>query len=788
MSTVTQVSREIAGRKLLIESGRMAKQAGGSVTVQYGETVVLACATMATSSRDLDFFPLTVDYREPFYAAGKYPGGFFKREARPSDRETLTSRCIDRPMRPLFPDGFNREVQVLLKVLSYDGVNDPDIIGMIAAFAAVEISDIPFSGPLGAVRIGRINGELIANPPIDQVGESSMNLTIAGSSNAIMMVEGGAQEEPEDVMLDALDLAQNVIRDICSAITELRNLCGKTKFIFEPPQKDEDIRRRVAEQASDRVKEATMIADKHERQAAIDAIAEEVKIRITADIEAEHQGRIERGEISADDAEALLAHKERMAKAPKELGSAFHDLEKDLMRGMILNENRRSDGRGLEDIRPITCEIGVIPRAHGSALFTRGQTQALVISTLGTVSDEQKVDNLTEEYFKQFFLHYNFPPFSVGEVRPMRGPGRREIGHGALAERALKAVIPTQEEFPYTVRLVSDILESNGSSSMASVCGGSLAMMDAGVPTKAPVAGIAMGLISDGGRFAVLSDILGVEDHLGDMDFKVTGTSKGITAFQMDLKIEGITREIMAQALDQARRGRLHILNIMAQAIAEPRSSLRSFAPRIQQMMIPIDKIRDVIGPSGKMIRKIIAETGAKIDIDDDGRVVIASTDEEAGRKAREWIEYLTEEVEVGRVYTGKVTRITNFGCFVEVLPGQEGLVHISELEPRRVESVTDVVSEGDVIEVKVIEIDEFGRINLSKKEADRDAGRIPKEDPPREGGDRDRGGRGDRDRGGRGGGGGRGGDRGGRGGGGGRGGDRGGNRGGGGGGDRGRR
>ena len=762
---------------MTIETGRMAKQAGGSVTLQYGDTVILACATMAQQAREgQDFFPLTVDYREPYYAAGRFPGGFFKREARPSDRETLTSRCIDRPMRPLFPEGFKNEVQVLLKVLSYDGENEPDILGMVAAFAAVEISEIPFAGPLGAVRIGRINGELVANPAIDRLPDSSMNLTIAGSSNAVMMVEGGAQEEPEEVMLDAFDLAQSVIRDLCDMISELRQKCGKEKYVFEAPQPDEGIKNWLRELAEGRIREASMVGDKHERQAALGVILDDVKATILAGLTTD----VQNAEAVGDEA-ATAAVKERLAKAPKEIGGSFHDLEKEIMRNRILDEGVRSDGRSLDQIRQITCETGVIPRAHGSALFTRGQTQALVISTLGTVSDEQKVDNLAEEYYKKFFLHYNFPPFCVGETRPMRGPGRREIGHGALAERALEPMLPDHEVFPYTIRIVSDILESNGSSSMASVCGGSLALMDAGVPTKAPVAGIAMGLISDGSRYAVLSDILGVEDHLGDMDFKVTGTRNGITAFQMDLKIEGITREIMAKALDQAKQGRQHILDRMAEALEAPRGELRSFAPRIQTMMIPIDKIRDVIGPSGKMIRKIIAETGAKIDIDDDGKVIIASTDEEAGRKAREWVDYLTQEVEVGRVYKGKVTRITNFGCFVEVLPGQEGLVHISELEPRRVESVTDVVSEGEEIEVKVVEIDEFGRINLSKKEADRDAGRIPQDagrSEDRSGGG-DRGGRpsggggrsGGGDRGGRsGGGGGRsgGGDRGGRGGGGG--------------------
>ncbi|RJP33599.1 MAG: polyribonucleotide nucleotidyltransferase [Candidatus Omnitrophota bacterium] len=739
MSTIVTVSREIAGRKMTLESGRLANQANGAVTVQYGETLVFAAVTMASNTRDgLDFFPLTVDYRENRFAAGKLPGGFFKREGRPSEKETLTSRCIDRPIRPLFPDGFNNEVQCLVNVLSYDQVNDPDICGMIAVFAALEISDIPFRGGIGAVRIGREDGRCVVNPMVSQAETGTVNLTIAGSRNAIMMVEGGAREESEEVILEALDLAQEVLREVIDCIDEFRGKCGKPKEEVSPIEKNVALQARVRELALDPLKEANLIPEKQQRQESIDQVVETVKTRIIEEIKAERQGALDRGEISAGDVGSYLAFNAKLAAAEKEIKEACHDLEKEIVRKRIVNEGLRSDNRRLDEIRPISCEVGLIPRTHGSAIFTRGQTQALVTTTLGTVSDEQKVDGLTEEFYKKFMLHYNFPPYSVGEVRPIRGPGRREIGHGALAERSLQPLMPDHDQFPYTIRVVSDIMESNGSSSMASVCGGSLSLMDTGVPMRAAVAGIAMGLIAEDDKIAVLSDILGLEDHLGDMDFKVAGTRNGITAFQMDLKIEGITREIMAQALEQARRGRLHILDIMDRVIDKPREQMSPYAPRIEMKMIPIDKIRDVIGPGGKMIRKIISETGAKIDIDDDGRVVIASSDEEACRKACEWIDYLTEEVEVGKIYKGKVTRLVNFGAFVEVLPGQEGLVHISELDEKRVEFVNDVVNEGEEIDVKVMEIDDFGRINLSKRQADRDLGKTAPGDYRS---DRDRGG-----------------------------------------------
>ncbi len=727
MSTVVSVTKEIAGRKLVIESGRVGRQANGSVVVQHGETMVFAAATMAPCTREgIDFFPLTVDYRESRSAAGKLPGGFYKREGRPSEKETLTSRCIDRPIRPLFPEGFNNEVQCLVHVLSFDQENDPDICAMIAAFAALGVSDIPFRGSIGAVRIGRVAGQLIVNPTVAQSEQGSLNLTIAGSRNAVMMVEGGAKEESEEVLLEALDLAQEVLRDVIDCVDELKGKCGKPKIEFEPPQIDEKTRDRVKELAVEKIKEANVIPDKQQRQDALDLAVEEVKKQILTEMEAEYQRAIAEGEISPGDVEALMEYKKQVTLAEREVMNACHDLEKDIVRQRILNEGLRSDNRKVDEIRPINCEVGLIPRTHGSALFTRGQTQAMATTTLGTISDEQKVDGLTEEYYKKFMLHYNFPPFSVGEVKPIRGPGRREIGHGALAERALTPVIPDYDSFPYTIRIVSDILESNGSSSMASVCGGSLSLMDAGVPLDSAVAGIAMGLITEIDKVAVLSDILGLEDHLGDMDFKVAGTRHGITAFQMDLKVEGITREIMSKALQQANEGRMYILDVMDKVLAQPREHMSPYAPRIEMMTIPIDKIRDVIGPGGKTIRKIITETGAKIDIDDDGRVVIASSDEEACKKAREWIDYLTEEVEVGKLYKGKVTRIVNFGAFVEILPGQEGLVHISELAERRVEHVTDVLKEEDEVEVKVIEIDDFGRINLSKRQADRDLGRTP--------------------------------------------------------------
>ncbi len=750
------VTREIAGRTLTLETGRLANQAGGAVVARYGDTMTFSAATMAAPRAGIDFFPLTVDYREQRSAAGKFPGGFFKREGRPADRETLISRCIDRPLRPLFPEGFNNEVQVLAQVLSFDNENDSDILAMISSFAALEISEIPFNGPLAAVRIGKVNGELIVNPTIEQTQAGTLNLTIAGKRNSILMVEGGANEEPEETLLAAFDLALETMTSVLDMIQELRSLAGKPKVPFEPPVSLQGLETRVWEIIGDRFQQANEIKDKRQRQAELDNLCAEAVEKILESHEREFAATLPDNIATREAVEQIATHLtgKETARLVAQVKEAFGNIEKRELRRLILEEHRRSDGRALDEIRPISIEVGMIPRTHGSALFTRGQTQTLVTTTLGTTSDEQKIDGLLEEYYKRFLLHYNFPPYCVGEVRPMRGPGRRDIGHGALAERAIESLLPDHEEFPYTIRVVSDVMESNGSSSMATVCGGSLSLMDAGVPIKRAVAGIAMGLVKEGDKSAILTDILGVEDHLGDMDFKVAGTSEGITGFQMDLKIEGISRELLASALEQAHRARLFILDRMNQVIDKARSELSPFAPRIQVLMIPVDRIRDVIGPGGKMIRQIIAETGVKIDIDDDGQVIIASVDEEAGRRAREWIETLVEEVEVEKVYRGKVTRLMNFGAFVEILPGKEGLVHISELTEGRVDEVRDVVKEGDTIDVKVVEIDSLGRINLSKRLAERDLGITPESQwresrPPRP--DRDRGrsgggsGRGDR-------------------------------------------
>ena len=723
------VSREIAGRTLTLETGRVAGQASGSVTARYGDTVILASATMSGPRDNIDFFPLTVDYREYRYAAGKLPGGFFKREGRPTDKETITSRCIDRPVRPLFPEGFDNEVQVLISVFSFDNENDSDILAMIGAFAALEISDIPFGGPLAAVRIGKVDGALVVNPTIQQVEEATLNLTIAGKRNAIMMVEGGAKEESEEVLLEAFDLALKETEPIFDMIEELRRAAGKPKAAFEPKPPLDELEKRVWDLIGGRFRQANEIPDKHERQEALDTLCEELSQQILEEEERRFAASLPADITTREAVEQIALHSagQETARFAAQIREVFGNIEKRELRRSILDEGHRADGRRPDEIRSISAEVGLIPRTHGSALFTRGQTQALVTTTLGTVSDEQKIDGLLEEFYKRFMLHYNFPPFCVGETKPIRGPGRREIGHGALAERAIASLLPDHEDFPYTIRIVSDILESNGSSSMATVCGGSLSLMDAGVPLRKPVAGIAMGLVKEGDSTAILSDILGVEDHLGDMDFKVAGTEDGITAFQMDLKIEGLDRQVMAAALEQARQGRLFILERMNEALQTHRPELSPYAPRIQIVVIPIDRIRDVIGPGGKMIRQIVAETGVKIDIDDDGRVVIASTDEEAGQKAREWVESLVQEVEVGKIYEGKVTRLMSFGAFVEILPGQEGLVHISELTEGRVESVSDVLKEGDPVQVKVTEIDDLGRVNLSKRLAERELGLVPK-------------------------------------------------------------
>lgn len=686
-----RIEMEFYGRPLSIETGRWAKQASGAAVVSYGDTVVLVTAVASNAAREgIDFFPLTVDYQERTYAAGKIPGGFIKREGRPSDREILTSRLTDRAIRPLFPKGFACETQLVASVLSVDRENDADSVAMIGASAALHVSDIPFRGPIAGVRIGRLNGSLVVNPALSQIPDSDINLFVAAGRDAIIMVEGGAQVVPEEEMLEALFLAQEAVAPVLDAQDELARIAGKQKRVVEAVPPDTALINRVHELGVEKLQTALSIAAKHERGAAIAAAEEAVQAALAED----YEGRA------------------------KDIARAFEDLTGELLRTAVVKDSRRVDGRGLADIRPISCEVGVLPRTHGSAVFTRGETQALVVTTLGTSSDEQRIDSLVGEQSKRFMLHYNFPPFSVGEVRPMRNPGRREIGHGTLAERALSAVRPSADEFPYTIRLVSEILESNGSSSMASICGGTLSLMDAGVPILAPVAGIAMGLIKEGEDIRILSDILGDEDHLGDMDFKVAGTKGGITALQMDIKIAGVTREIMHQALYQARDGRLHILDQMAKALAAPRVDVTDLAPRIHTIKVKPDKIRDIIGPGGKTIRSIVEETGAKIDVEDDGTVRIASPDGDSLGKALSKIELITAEAEIGRIYNGLVKKVVDFGAFVEILPGREGLVHISQLAQSHVRQVTDVTNEGEELLVKVLEIDRQGKIRLSHKDA----------------------------------------------------------------------
>jgi polyribonucleotide nucleotidyltransferase len=686
-----KVETDFHGRPLSIEVGRMAKQAGGAALVSYGETVVLVTAVAADSAREgIDFFPLTCDYQERTFAAGKIPGGFFKREGRPSERETLTSRLIDRPIRPLFPEGFACETQVIATVLSHDRENDPDMISLTGASAALQVSDIPFHGPIAAVRMGRIGGQLVVNPLISQLEQSELNLVVAGSRDGLVMVEGGAKMLPEDVMLEALFAAHQALQKLLDLQDELQKAVGRPKRALAPASFDQTLFARLESLLAPRVKAAFEVTGKHERAAAV------------------HQAE--------DDVLAELAN-----EFPDRVGALrgmAEEVKSRVMRGAIVSEGRRVDGRGLKDIRPISCEVSVLPRTHGSALFTRGETQALAVATLGTSSDEQKIDALIGEHYKKFMLHYNFPPFSVGEVKFLRNPSRRDIGHGALAERAIQAVLPNEEEFPYTIRVVSEVLESNGSSSMATVCGATLSLMDAGVPIKAPVAGIAMGLIKEGEAVRILSDILGDEDHLGDMDFKVAGTADGITALQMDIKIGRVDREIMRAALYQAREGRLHILKAMGAVMEKPRTDISAHAPRIVTLKIRPDKIRDVIGPGGKVIRGIIEETGVKIDVEDDGTVLVASSDGNSMQRAIELIQGITAEAEVGKIYKGTVRKIVDFGAFVEILPGTDGLLHISQIGPGRVNKVTDVLKEGDVVMVKVLEVDKQGKIRLSRKEA----------------------------------------------------------------------
>lgn len=684
-----QFQMDLSGRTLTIETGELAKQAGGAVMVRYGDTAVLVTATGSKEAKDIDFFPLTVDYEEKMYAVGRIPGGFIKREARPPETAILNSRLIDRPIRPLFDKGVRNEVHVVATVMSVDYDCDPAICGMIGASAALTISDIPWNGPIAGVRMGRVNGEFVVNPTKAQLEETDLNVVVAGTKDAILMVEGGAQEVPEEVLLEVIMAAHEEIKKIVAFQEEFQPKVGKVKREFPNKDVPEEIVAAVKAFAHDKLDAAVRCADKQQRDEQENAVRAETY---------EHFEEI---------------YPENM----NDVRLAFDKLVKEVVRHMITVEKIRPDGRQLDEVRPITCRVGVLPRTHGSGLFTRGQTQVLNITTLAPLSEKQTIDGIGIDTEKRYIHHYNFPSFSVGETRSSRGPGRREIGHGALAERALVPVIPSEADFPYAMRLVSEVLESNGSSSMASVCGSTLSLMDAGVPIKAPVAGIAMGLVTKDDHYTILTDIQGMEDALGDMDFKVAGTAKGVTAIQMDIKISGLSREILHEALEQAHKGRMHIMGIMMETINSPRESMSAFAPRIITMNINPDKIRDVIGSGGKVIRGIIEETGAKIDIEDDGTIFIAATEQSSADKAIEIITNLTKEVEVGEVYMGKVTRLMAFGAFVEVLPGKEGLVHISKLAKERVEKVEDVVNVGDEIMVKVIEIDKQGRVNLSRKD-----------------------------------------------------------------------
>ncbi|NLU40874.1 MAG: polyribonucleotide nucleotidyltransferase [Firmicutes bacterium] len=694
---------EIGGRTLRFEVGELAQQADGSVLTRYGDTTVLTTAVMAKQPREgIDFFPLLVDYEERQYAVGRIPGGWFKREGRPSEAATLAARMVDRPLRPLFPEGFRNDVQVVATVLSVETDNEPDIVALNGASAALCISGIPFDGPVGGVRVGRVDGKFVVNPTVEQASRSDMSITVAGTEDAIMMVEAGASEITEEDAVEAIMTGHEAIRRIVALQREMMARVGKPRVGVPVFAVETDLEERVRSYATERLDAALRSDDKLKRQEQVEAV---------------------RAEALQHFAEVYGEGFEERSKA---IESVLDKIEKEIVRTMILRDKMRVDGRALDEIREVTCKVGLLPRVHGSGLFRRGQTQVLTVCTLGAIGDEQLLDGLSEEDSKRYMHHYNFPPYSVGEVRPMRSPGRREIGHGALAERALLPVIPDESTFPYTIRLVSEVLESNGSTSQASVCGSTLALMDAGVPIRKPVAGIAMGLVKDGDDVAILTDIQGLEDHLGDMDFKVAGTADGITAIQMDMKVKGISRDILASALEQARKGRLFILSKMTEVIAEPRPDLSPYAPRMRTMVVDTDKIRDIIGPGGKTIRKIIEDTGAKIDIEDDGRVFVYSTSEESSSRAMSMIADLVRDVKQGEVYNGRVTRIMNFGAFVEILPGKEGLVHISELDRYRVNRVEDVVSVGDQVQVKVTEIDSQGRINLSRKAL------LPNDGPPR--------------------------------------------------------
>lgn len=680
---------EIGGKILSIETGKLAKQANGSVMVRYGDTMVLVTVVAASEAKqDVDFLPLSVEYREKSFAAGKIPGGFFKREGKPTEKEILSARLIDRPIRPLFPDNYYFETQIVAGVYSYDGENDADVISTIGASAALTISDIPFLEPIGEFRVGRVNGQFIINPTHLQVEQSDMELVVAGTKDSIMMVEGESKEISENDLLEALKFAHAEIKKIVEVQNELRELCGKAKFEIPVQEVNQELVKEVKELG-------------YAKQA-----------EIVATVLAKEERSAKNKELVA---EIVTALSEKYPESEKAIKVLMHDYEKELMRNRILDEGIRLDGRNTKQIRPISIELGLLPRTHGSALFTRGETQSLTTITLGTKSDEQIIDGLQMEYTKRFMLHYNFPPFSVGETGRLSGPGRREIGHGNLAERALKYVAPAEGQFPYTIRVNSDILESNGSSSMATVCAGSLSMFDAGVPAKCSISGIAMGLIKEGEKYAILSDILGNEDHLGDMDFKVAGSRNGITAFQMDIKIQGISFEIMENALQQAKEGRMHILNLMDEAIPEPRKELSQYAPTLITHKIDTDKIGAVIGSGGKVIQGIQREFGVEINIEENGNVNIAAVNAAAAEKAREYIKLLTSEPEVGNVYEGKVVKITDFGAFVEIMPGQQGLLHISQIDIARVNKVTDVLKEGDKIQVKLIKI-ENGKFSLSRK------------------------------------------------------------------------
>ena len=704
--TPIQKTATVGGKSISLETGKIAKQAHGAVWVRMGDSIVLVTAVSAAEKKEgIDFFPLTVDYQEKLFAAGRVPGSYFRREGRPTEKETLTSRIVDRSCRPLFAEGYSNETQIIATVVSFDQENDTDVLALTGASAALHLSDIPFNGPIAGVRVGRINGEFVANPTLAQRAECDLDVIMAASRDAIVMVEGGAKEVSEQVMVDALLFGQAAVKDLLDAQDALRKETGdKPRRAFDPPKNDVELKAKVKALTWEKVKEAYGRHEKHDRYGRLSEIKKELLQALKDE--------------AGGDAQKLA----NLQLREKEIKGYYEDVKYEYMRKMITDEGRRIGGRGMADIRKITCEVGLLPRVHGSSLFTRGETQALVATTLGTAEDEQRVEMLTGMTFKKFMLHYNFPPFSVGEVKFLRSPGRREIGHGALAERALRQVLPAEDKFPYTVRIVSDIMESNGSSSMASVCGGCLSLMDAGVPIKAPVAGIAMGLIKEGEKIAILSDILGDEDHLGDMDFKVCGTAEGITSIQMDIKIGGVTREILERALAQAAQGRKHILGEMAKAISAPRASISAYAPRITTIKIRPERIKDIIGPGGKTIKDITARTGTSINIEDDGSVSIASPNNEKVEEAIKMIRALTQEAEVGKTYLGTVRKIAEFGAFVELFPGTDGLIHISELSDKRVKSVSDVLSEGEEVLVKVISVDRAGKIRLSRKEALADA------------------------------------------------------------------